>query len=78
MPTQIITPNFPLSLAVYREIQAHLQQLPGIMVQLTPAKHQQFDYDDSQVVNLNIVYPENMPNLTQQTQMILQHYGITG
>jgi hypothetical protein len=48
--TQIHWPNLPL--AVYREIAAHLRQVPGVEAGLIPQTSQQFDYNQSQVGGL--------------------------
>lgn len=74
MQTQTFVPSQPLSLAAYRELQSHLQQLPGIRVKLLAAQHQQFNYADSQVVGLEICYSDS--EIIRQLQSILQHYEI--
>lgn len=51
---EIRFPNLPL--AVYREIAAHLCQVDGVETGLYPQKTQQFDYNQSQVGGLWILY----------------------
>lgn len=49
--TQYLTcPRLPL--AIYREIVAHLHQVPGIEAGLIPQQSQEFDYLQSQVAGL--------------------------
>ena len=47
---EICCPGLPL--AVYREVAAHLQQVDGLSVGLTPLRSQQFDYAQSQIGSL--------------------------
>ncbi|NET56129.1 MAG: hypothetical protein F6K47_08125 [Symploca sp. SIO2E6] len=49
---QLSCPTLPL--AIYRELAAHLRQVPGVEVDLLPQKSQKFDYYQSQVGGLSI------------------------
>ncbi len=64
-----------LSLAVYREIAAHLQQVEGIKTKLICQQSQQFDYYQSQVSSLWIEYPADLASSCQhRLEEILQYY----
>ncbi len=71
---QITYPNLPL--AVYREIAAHLRQVPGVETALIPQQSQQFDYGQSQVECLQILYEVdcNCPD-RQPVERILNYYA---
>jgi hypothetical protein len=45
-----------MSLAIYREIASHLEQLQGIETNLTPQQFQRFEYQQSQIGSLEINY----------------------
>lgn len=47
-----------MSLAIYRELASHLQQVQGVETHLTPQQFQQFDYHQSQIGSLEINYTE--------------------
>ena len=49
---QISSPTLPL--AIYREIAAHLRQVPGVEVDLLPQTSQKFDYHQSQIESLRL------------------------
>ncbi|HAC64807.1 MAG TPA: hypothetical protein DCF68_15060 [Cyanothece sp. UBA12306] len=71
---QITYPNLPL--AVYREVAAHLQQIPGITTRLIPQSSQEFNYAQSQVESLQINYPSDLNSTAkQQLEVILDYYG---
>ena len=76
---QITYPQLPL--AVYREIAAHLQQIPGINTELIPysvedEQQQQFDYDRSQIKGLSIEYSDNLDKQSKQRkEKILDYYA---
>lgn len=64
-----------LPLAVYREIGAHLRQVEGVEVSLTPQTSQQFDYNQSQINGLWIEYtPNSNLESRQRVQQILTYY----
>jgi hypothetical protein len=62
-----------LSLAVYREIAAHLRQVEGVKTDLLPQTATNFDYLQSQVGGLNIVYPSDS-SIETKIKSILRHY----
>ena len=67
--------QFPVPLAVYREIAAHLRQVEGVETELYSAPFQQFDYSQSQVGGLWIEYAQTA-NLEsrEQVDQILAYY----
>ncbi|MDS3859905.1 hypothetical protein RIF25_03695 [Thermosynechococcaceae cyanobacterium BACA0444] len=77
----VVSPSTPLScpqlpLAVYREVQAHLQQLPGVTVELLPPLPGPFDYLASQIGGIQIHAPESLSAAdAQYVQNILDYYA---
>ncbi|MGD1912372.1 MAG: hypothetical protein ACFB2X_16420 [Rivularia sp. (in: cyanobacteria)] len=64
-----------LSLAVYREIAAHLGTVTGIEVGLIPQTSSEFDYNQSQVDGLWIDYATNStPQTKEWVRQILAYY----
>ena len=64
-----------LPLAVYREIAAHLRQVPGVEVDLIPQSSPQFDYNQSQIGGLHISWAANSTSESRQrVQQILAYY----
>lgn len=69
--------RFPsLSLALYREIAAHLSQVEGVKIKLLPTSSPEFNYNDSQVERLQIQYfpTANLESSKKQVEEILQYY----
>ena len=65
-----------LPLAIYREIAAHLQQVPGVQTKLLPQRSEQFDYHQSQVGSLQIQYDSEIePAGRQRVDQILAYYS---
>ncbi len=65
-----------LSLAMYREVAAHLRQVEGITTELIPQHSEQFDYNQSQVSGLLIEYGADLDVSNQQrVEEILNHYA---
>lgn len=72
----MLKPKQPVSLATYREVRSHLQQLPGVQVKLNPMPQAAFDYGDSQIEGLHIEYGQTLTDTEQkQLQTILDAYG---
>ncbi|WP_041431723.1 hypothetical protein [Synechococcus sp. PCC 6312] len=77
----VVSPSTPLScpqlpLAVYREVQAHLEQLPGVTVELLPPLPGPFDYLASQIGGIRIETPECLSaEDAQYLQDILDYYA---
>ena len=70
----IVYPDLPL--AIYREIAAHLQQVQGVRVSLTPQTSLTFNYQDSQVEALEIEYTDDFePSYQAQVETILDYYA---
>ncbi|MDB9373237.1 hypothetical protein [Nodularia sphaerocarpa] len=64
-----------LSLAVYREIAAHLRQVAGIEADLIPQTSSEFDYNQSQIAGLWISgLPSSDSESQQRVQQILAYY----
>lgn len=64
-----------LSLAVYREIAAHLRQVPGIEAGLIPQASSEFDYNQSQIAGLWISgIPSSDSEIQPRVQQILAYY----
>ncbi|BAW97017.1 hypothetical protein NIES970_19610 [[Synechococcus] sp. NIES-970] len=64
-----------LPLAVYREVAAHLQQVPQVQVQLEPRLLGDFNYFHSQIGAMIISYPQNLsPGGRQRIEAILDFY----
>lgn len=65
-----------LPLAVYREVAAHLQQVPGVEVEFIPQTSQQFDYTQSQIDSLTIRYGEDFDvGFQERVKGILNYYS---
>ncbi|OKH18235.1 hypothetical protein NIES208_06530 [[Limnothrix rosea] IAM M-220] len=65
-----------LSLAVYREVAAHLRQIVGLEVELEPQRSPAFDYHQSQIGAMIIRYPETFTaEKLQIITDILTFYG---
>ena len=64
-----------LPLAVYREIAAHLHQVEGVEVDLIPQSSQEFDYNQSQIDGLCILWtPNSGSESRQRVNQILAYY----
>lgn len=65
-----------LSLAVYRELAAHLRQIQGVTIELIPQQSQQFDYYQSQIDHLEMGYPVDLSTSEKQRLSdILNYYA---
>ena len=70
---QICFPS--MSLAVYREVVAHLRQVQGVEAGLIPQSSQQFDYNQSQISCLWIQYADAITSAEQErVKQILAYY----
>ena len=71
---KITYPN--LSLAIYRELAAHLRQIEGVTIELIPQQSQRFDYDQSQIDHLEMSYPQTLASSDKQRlENILNYYA---
>ncbi|WJI25235.1 hypothetical protein RHP47_06015 [Thermosynechococcus sp. QKsg1] len=69
--------NPRLSLAVYRELAAHLQLLDGVSVRLLPQTCSHFDYELSQIEGIAVAVPPTLDRDAQaRCEEILEHYGL--
>ena len=68
--------EFPgLPLAVYEEIAAHLRQVEGVEVDLISQSSPQFDYNQSQISDLEISWmPNSNAESRQRVKEILAYY----
>ncbi len=66
----VFLPGLPL--AVYRELAAHLRQLPGVGAEVVMSGPGLFDYQASQVKQLVVHY---QAELSQRVDQILGYYG---
>jgi len=65
-----------LPLAIYREVVAHLRQVPGVDAELVPQRSQVFDYNQSQVGGLCYSFATSTDEAARQrVAQILQYYG---
>ena len=70
----IYSPQLPL--AVYQEVAAHLRQVLGVTAELLPQQSRQFDYAESQVGGLQILYASDAESAARQrVEQILAYYG---
>jgi hypothetical protein len=72
-----ITYQPEISLAMYRELAAHLEQMPGVNATLISQKSEVFSYLGSQVAGLELSLPTNLSSSNQGIMRgILGHYGM--
>lgn len=72
LPTWVLTYG-DRSLAVYREIAAHIAAVPNVTVTLQWNSRTKFRYEDSQIAALSI---QGLRSTTRrQVESILDHYG---
>jgi hypothetical protein len=68
------SPQLPL--AMYRELEAHLNQVEAIATALVWADHQEFNYADSQIDSIWISFAEIVSDRSYVlVESILNHYG---
>ncbi|NJL83541.1 MAG: hypothetical protein HC890_12400 [Chloroflexaceae bacterium] len=71
---ELICPQLPLT--VYREIVAHLRQVPGVEAGLLEPCNQAFDYGQSQSGGLWLEYSDSLDSQgRQQIAAILAYYA---
>ncbi|MDY6786191.1 MAG: hypothetical protein SW833_27200 [Cyanobacteriota bacterium] len=65
-----------MSLAVYREVAAHLRSVEGVQVDLMAQTSSQFDYKQSQVEMLRVSYPSDLGDRDRALfEAILDYYA---
>ncbi|SMH29554.1 MULTISPECIES: hypothetical protein [Cyanophyceae] len=65
-----------LPLAIYREVAAHLQQVPQVQVELELRRSPKFNYFHSQIGEMHLRYPADLPQGDrQQIEAILSFYA---
>lgn len=71
---RLTCPQLPL--AVYQEVVAHLRQVPGVTATLLPQRSPQFDYLQSQVGGLELIYTDQTDSTSRyRVDQILAYYG---
>ncbi len=71
---RLCSPRLPL--AVYREIAAHLRQVPGVSARLETQTSDQFDYQASQIAALELCYPATLEAAARdRLTAILDYYA---
>lgn len=74
LPVIVSCPTLPL--AVYREMAAHLRQVPGVEVTLLPQRSPDFDYTLSQIGGLQLQVAPDLPATHRsRVQQILAYYS---
>ncbi|MBW4660778.1 MAG: hypothetical protein KME15_19055 [Drouetiella hepatica Uher 2000/2452] len=80
-PTPLASSHSPiccpqLPLAVYQEVAAHLRQVLEVTVEILPQQSRQFDYAQSQVGGLQILYASPVDSASlRRVEQILAYYG---
>lgn len=65
-----------ISLAMYRELASHLEQVADVSAELFWNESTEFSYLGSQIGGLWLSYPTNIPSNSQELiKNILNHYG---
>lgn len=71
----LITYAPEITLAMYRELASHLEQIDGVNVELMWQGDRKFSYLGSQIGGLYLTYPANCQNQQDLIEKILNHYG---
>lgn len=73
---QKITYSPDITLAMYRELASHLEQIEDVQVELFAQESREFSYLGSQIGGLKLTLSDNLPERSQQlVTKILNHYG---
>ncbi|PZU98046.1 MAG: hypothetical protein DCE90_05310 [Pseudanabaena sp.] len=73
---QKITYSPEITLAMYRELASHIEQIHGMTVELFPQDSQEFSYLGSQIGGIWLTYPSKITNEDKTlVNKILNHYG---
>lgn len=76
MRCQKITYHPEITLAMYRELAAHIEQVQGMTVELFSQESKDFNYLGSQVGGIWLTYPlEATSEVQKLVDIILNHYG---
>lgn len=70
-----ITYNPEITLAMYRELASHLEQIDGVQVELMWQGDREFSYLGSQIGGLYFTYPASCQNQQDLIKKILNNYG---
>jgi len=62
---------------MFKELSAHLSQVTGVSTELHWQDVQKFDYNDSQIAAISIIYGQELRQESADlVQKILNHYGM--
>jgi hypothetical protein len=65
-----------ISLAMYRELASHIEQIENVNAELFLQESTEFSYLGSQIGGIRLTYTESMPEKSQLLiKNILNHYG---
>lgn len=70
-----ITFSPPLSLAMYKELATHLNQVTSVTTNLYGQDAEEFDYNHSQISAISISYGQKLEKTEDLVKKILDHYG---
>ena len=74
--SQKITYSPELTLAMYRELASHLEQIEDVQVELFAQESLEFSYLGSQIGGLKLTLPPSLSERSQQlVTKVLNHYG---
>ncbi len=74
--TQKITYSPELTLAIYRELASHLEQIEDVQVELFAQESLEFSYLGSQIGGIRLILPSSLSERSQQlVTKVLNHYG---
>lgn len=64
-----------ITLAMYRELASHLEQVDGVSVELIWQGDREFSYLGSQIAGLYLNFANALPQQQDLVENILNHYG---
>jgi hypothetical protein len=70
-----ISYNPEITLAMYRELASHLEQVDGVSVELIWQGDREFSYLGSQIAALELTFANALPQHQNLVEDILNHYG---
>jgi hypothetical protein len=70
-----ITYNPEITLAMYRELASHLEQIDGLQVELLGQGDREFTYLGSQIAGIYLNHPASCKNQQVLVEKVLNHYG---
>ncbi len=70
-----ITYKPEITLAMYRELASHLEQVDGVSIELIWQGDREFSYLGSQIAGLYLTFTTALPQHQDLVENILNHYG---